>query len=186
MKLVKASPRREQGSEVRKLNEISCCEAPPPDVWVCTECAQRVHGWLGPTQPLTCSHSAAQSCPTLCDSMNCSPPGSCVHGILQARILEWVAMPSSRGSFWPRDPTRISCGSCIGRRTSLPLSLLRSPPLSPTEDQTVTQSDPEARLLSHLLAMPLWASYFTTLCLSFFIHNTGIVVLVATYPVGLL
>ena len=39
----------------------------------------------------------AQSCLTLCDPMDCSPPGSSVHGILQARILEWVAMPSSRG-----------------------------------------------------------------------------------------
>ena len=42
----------------------------------------------------------AQSCPTLCDSMNCSPQGSSVHGILQARILEWVAIPVSR-SFLP-------------------------------------------------------------------------------------
>ena len=41
----------------------------------------------------------AQSCPTLCNPMDCSPPGSSVHGILQARTLEWVAMPSSRGSF---------------------------------------------------------------------------------------
>ena len=40
-------------------------------------------------------------------------PGSYVHGILQARILEWVAMPSSRGSSWPRDQTLISCISCI-------------------------------------------------------------------------
>ena len=39
-----------------------------------------------------------QSCLTLCDPMDCSPPGSSVHGILQARILEWVAMPFSRGS----------------------------------------------------------------------------------------
>ena len=46
-----------------------------------------------------------QSCLTLCDSMDCSPPGSSVHGILQARILEWVAMPSSRGSSLPRDRT---------------------------------------------------------------------------------
>ena len=38
-----------------------------------------------------------QSCPTLCNSMDCSPPGSPVHGILQARILEWVAIPFSRG-----------------------------------------------------------------------------------------
>ena len=44
-----------------------------------------------------------QSCLTLCNPMDCSPPGSSVHGILQARILEWVAMPSSRGSSWPRD-----------------------------------------------------------------------------------
>ena len=40
----------------------------------------------------------AQSCPTLCDHVGWSPPGSSVHGILQARVLEWVAMPSSRGS----------------------------------------------------------------------------------------
>ena len=52
--------------------------------------------------------------PTLCDPMDCSPPGSSVHGILQARILEWVAMPSSRGSSQPRDQTHISYISCIG------------------------------------------------------------------------
>ena len=45
-----------------------------------------------------------------------SPPGSSVHGILQARILEWVVISFSRGSSWPRYQTRISCGSCIGRR----------------------------------------------------------------------
>ena len=44
-----------------------------------------------------------QSCPTPRDPMDCSLPGSSVHGILQARILEWVAMPSSRGSPGPRD-----------------------------------------------------------------------------------
>ena len=43
-----------------------------------------------------------QSCPTLCSPMHCSPPGPSVHGILQARILAWVAMPSSRGSSRPR------------------------------------------------------------------------------------
>ena len=42
-----------------------------------------------------------QSCPTLCDLMDCSPPGTSAHGILQARILEWVAMPSSRGFSQP-------------------------------------------------------------------------------------
>ena len=51
----------------------------------------------------------AQLCLTLCDPMDCSPPGSSVHGILQARILEWVAIPFSRGSYQPRNPTRVSC-----------------------------------------------------------------------------
>ena len=45
---------------------------------------------------------------TLCDPVDCSLPGSSVHGILQARILEWVVMPSSRGSSQPRDQTHIS------------------------------------------------------------------------------
>ena len=57
-----------------------------------------------------------QSCPTLCDPMDCSPPGSSVRGIVQVRILEWVAMPSSRGFFQPRDQTCISYISCLGRR----------------------------------------------------------------------
>ena len=55
----------------------------------------------------------AQPCLTLCDPMDCGPPGASVHGILHARILEWVAMPSSRGSAQPRD--RIQ-GSCIAGR----------------------------------------------------------------------
>ena len=46
---------------------------------------------------------ATQSCPTLCDPMDCSPPGSSIHGLLQTRILEWAATPSSRGSSRPRD-----------------------------------------------------------------------------------
>ena len=50
----------------------------------------------------------AQSSPTLCDPMDCSPLGSSVHGILQARILKWVAIPFSRGSSQPRDHTSIS------------------------------------------------------------------------------
>jgi len=48
----------------------------------------------------------AQSCPIPCDPMDCSPPGSSVHGILQARILEWVAISFSRVYFPPRDQTR--------------------------------------------------------------------------------
>ena len=55
-----------------------------------------------------CVCSVIQSCPTLWDPMNCSPPGYSVHGILQARILEWIAMPSSRRSSQPRDRTQVS------------------------------------------------------------------------------
>ena len=51
----------------------------------------------------------AQSCLTLCHSMDCSPPDFSIHEILQARILQWMAMPSCRGSSWPRDWTRVSC-----------------------------------------------------------------------------
>ena len=51
----------------------------------------------------------AQSCPTLWDPMDCSPPGSSVHGILLATILEWVAIPFSRGSSWLKDQTKVSC-----------------------------------------------------------------------------
>ena len=50
----------------------------------------------------------AQSCPTLCDPMDCSPPGSSVHGVFQARTLEWVATSFSRGSSWLRGWTQVS------------------------------------------------------------------------------
>ena len=58
----------------------------------------------------------AQSRPTLCNPMDCSPLDSSVRGIFQARILEWVVISSSRGSSWPRDWTCVSCVSCIGRQ----------------------------------------------------------------------
>ena len=56
-----------------------------------------------------------QSCPTLCDHLDCSLPGSSVHGILQARILEWVVVSFSRGSSQPRDWTQLSwiVGRCF-------------------------------------------------------------------------
>ena len=57
-----------------------------------------------------------QSCPTPCEPMDSSPPGSSVHGILQARILEWVAMPSSRGSSWPGNRTHVPWVSCVDRQ----------------------------------------------------------------------
>ena len=64
-------------------------------------------------------HPHMRACSVMFDSLqpcDCSPPGSSVHGNLQARILEWVAISSSRGSSWPRDQTCVSCVSCIGRQ----------------------------------------------------------------------
>ena len=61
--------------------------------------------------------SGAQSCLTLCDPIDCSPPGSSIHGIFQARVLEWVAISFSRGSSKPRDRTRVS--HIVGRRFTI-------------------------------------------------------------------
>ena len=63
-----------------------------------------------------CAHACAQLCPTHYDPKDCSPPGSSVHGIFRARILEWVAISFSRGSSLPRDPTHVFYISCIGRQ----------------------------------------------------------------------
>ena len=63
-----------------------------------------------------CVRSVTQSCPTLCNPMDGSPPGSSVQGILQARKLEQVAISYSRGSSQPRSRTCISCVCCVGRR----------------------------------------------------------------------
>ena len=75
--------------------------------------SQKIRGW-------SCLCPAAakslQSCPTLCHAIACSPPGSSVHGIFQVRILEWVAISSSKGSSQPRDGTHISYVSCLGKQ----------------------------------------------------------------------
>ena len=59
----------------------------------------------------------AQSCLTVCDPMDCSLPGSSVHGIFQSRVLEWIAISFSRGSSRPRNQTRVSC--IAGRRFTI-------------------------------------------------------------------
>ena len=66
-----------------------------------------------PVQKICSMLLLVESCPTLCDPTDCSPPGSSVHGISQARVIEWVAISFSRGSSQPRDGT---CISCIDRR----------------------------------------------------------------------
>ena len=68
-----------------------------------------------------------QSCLILSDPMDNSLPGSSVHGILQTRILKWVAMPSSRGSSQPRDQTSVSHVYCTGQRVLYHCCQLGSP-----------------------------------------------------------
>ena len=82
--------------------------------WILYHCITGEGLRLGPY--VAAAAKSLQSCLTLCDPMDCSPPGFSVHGILQARVMERVAMPSSRGSSRPRDQTRDSCVSCTGRR----------------------------------------------------------------------
>ena len=87
--------------------------------------------------------------------MGCGLPGSSVHGILQARMLEWAAIPFSRGSSWPRDRTRVSCVSCIagwlftGWVTDQPLrhSLLEPKGTSESTDLGSTHPQPTSSLL---------------------------------------
>ena len=76
-----------------------------------------------------CTHVkvlVTQSCPTLCDPMDCIPPVSSVLGVLQARMLEWITILLSRGSSQPRDGNHVSCFSCTGRQ-DIPRLQLGSP-----------------------------------------------------------
>ena len=117
---------------------------------------------------------APQSCLTLCDPMDCSRSGSSVHGILQARTLEWVTIPFSRGSSRPRDRTQVSC--IAGRffsiwTTSEGQFFLKGrskqrppPPVATTTDGSVT---PNSSFFSHAqsaaVRFPLYCSTPDTL-----------------------
>ena len=83
--------------------------------WIAVTCT----GLLGPSHVHTQCAKSLQSCPTLWGPMDCSPSGSSVQGIFQARTLEWVAMPFSRGSSQPRDRNP---GLLPWQADSLPLS----------------------------------------------------------------
>ena len=88
-----------------------------PDVLQSTGSQRVTHDWATELNWSICASGLSRfSRVQLCDPMDCSPPGSSVQGILQARILEWVAMPSSRGSSQPRDQTHVSYTSSIGGR----------------------------------------------------------------------
>ena len=115
---------RSSASYLNSLNvSIFTCETETTfNLWYC--CKDWINHWLyGVCVKLL------QLCPTLCDPMDCSPPGSSVHGTFLARILEFVAMSSSRGSSQHRDQTRISYASCIGRPILYHQRHLESPSL---------------------------------------------------------
>ena len=95
----------------------------------------------------------AQSCPTLCDPMDCSPPISAVHEIFQLRIMEWVDIFYSSGSSWPRDQTRVSCISCICIHESTPSWT------SPTPNHPSRSHLGHPTHLGHNIA-PSWAPSF--------------------------
>ena len=90
------------------VSEDECFDSLPsgasPPRWTWPVILDAVLGCIGKVKVLV-----TQLCLTLCNHMDCSPPGSSIHGILQARILEWVIISSSRGSCQPKDRTQVSC-----------------------------------------------------------------------------
>ena len=102
---------RSSGEGHHNLLQYSWLENPT------VKASQRVgYNWVTKlTDTQTHTRTVTKLCPTLCSFMNCSPPGSSVHGTFQARILKWVAISSSRGSSWSRDRTCISSVSWIAK-----------------------------------------------------------------------
>ena len=113
------------------------------------------------------SAQSLQSCPTLCNLMDCSsPPGSSVHGILQARIVEWVAMPFTRGSSRTRDRICVPCVSCIAGRLFNHWTTCEAPCLIRNKTQYKTQNkhptlavevwfEPNSPFLPFLVGVPV-------------------------------
>ena len=81
-----------------------------------------------------------KSYPTLCDPMDCSPPGSSVHGILQAIILEWFAISFSRGSSQPREQTWVSCTADRFFTKNLGIQILQIPLVTSPSYQGISYS----------------------------------------------
>ena len=82
---------------------------------LCCENSLAIFSWTFRNKCWNVNSEVAQSCPTLCNPMNCSLPCSSVHGIFQAKVLEWVAISFSGRSFRPRDRTQVSriVGRCF-------------------------------------------------------------------------
>ena len=128
-----------------------------PRLWaslVVSFCSMVTHVFLELHEPNQESESESesevtQSCLTLCNPVDCSPPGSSIHGILQARVLEWVAISFSRGSSQPRDRTQVSC--IAGRHFNLWATREAEP------NQTKPNQDPAIKS-PLLFVSPIWAS----------------------------
>ena len=105
-----------------------------------------------------------QSCPTLCDPVDCSPPGFSIHGILQARTLEWGAIAFSRGSSWPRDWTWVSC---IGGR-GFTLCATREALMNSSVAQSCRLCDPMNRSTPGK-GFPFSAIYSSRKCIDYYL-----------------
>ena len=120
-----------------------------------------------------CGHAKSlQPCLTLSNPVDNGPLGSSVHGILQARILEWVLMPSSRGSSQPRDRTLVSDVSCIGRQILYHQCHLESPYVYMHYSEKGPEVLEQANRSYSLLVIILPASHLTLLAYpSSYFHN---------------
>ena len=102
---------RRMGRRTSRSTRGVCCRW--RTFWAWNDSGRQVTAGSGPEGEISSKWKltvvAVQLCPTLCNPMDYSPPGSSVHGILQTRIVGWVAMPSSRGPSQPRDQTPVSC-----------------------------------------------------------------------------
>ena len=108
----------------------------------------------------------ARSCPTLCDPVDCSLPGFSVHGILQARILEWVTISSSRGSSRPRDRTQVS--HIGGRRFNLWAT--REAKLTLYQGLSHTSPTWKIKLPSHKIHTGIYTIQYTTMKMRYYLY----------------
>ena len=126
----------------------------PQSVWIFSHTKQ-----FSDFPDTNCMYLVTQSCPTLCNPMGCSPPGSSVRGVLQARILEWVAMSFSRASSWSGDWTHVLCVPRTGRCVLYHCTLGK--PQTPTGYPTIqfssdTLMEPNLGLLATCTAKPVY------------------------------
>ena len=128
--------------------------------------------WMRVLVPMCVCAKSLQACLTLCDPMDCGLPSSPVHEILRARIPEWVAMPSSWGSFHPRDQICVSYASCIGRWVLYYQCHLGSRLLVPTEElkDSLFCLSPEEELELWVSACCTIVSWLLFLCLHIPFH----------------